>query len=111
MQFADTGGDIDIAGIAFDAHRLQRHRTVETADQRVGRRAVDHRGAGGAADIVAGERAGTDIERRRDNRPDHRGAARVADIDAEFRDRADIVIGATAGAFIAAAKFFDEPRI
>ena len=55
MQFqrADAGGGIE-PDLALDRQRLQRHRTVRAADQRIGADAGDRGRLRGRADIGAG---------------------------------------------------------
>jgi hypothetical protein len=87
----DAGGDIE-TGIALDADRLQRDRAVGAADQNIGADPDADRGAAGGADIIAGERTRPQAGGRREHCPDDHGALRVAYVDAEFRDRAGIVL-------------------
>ena len=94
---SDPGGDIE-TGIAFDADRLQRDRSVGAADQHIGADADGDGGAPRHAAIIAGERPWRDIGGRREHPPNQHAALRESDIDAELVDRAGIVLGRPAGA-------------
>src|SRR5439155_11976752 len=59
----------------------------------IGPRADPDRGAPSSADIVAGQRARGDVGARREHPPNQYAALRISDIDAEFVDRAGIVLG------------------
>ena len=82
FEARDAGGNAQ-AGLTLHADRLQRDRVVRAADQRIGADADADRGAGGRADIVAGEVAAAETAGRREHRPCHRDLLVDADVEAD----------------------------
>ena len=80
-------------GVAFDADRLQRDRTIGAADQYIGAGPDADGGAPRGTDIITVQRTGPEVGGRREHRPNQHAALRIADIDTEFVDSAGIKLG------------------
>src|SRR5438067_13805941 len=87
----DPGCDVETA-VAFEADRLQRNRAVGAADQHIGAGADPNRSASARADVIPRQRSRCEAAARREDAPNQHAALGIADIDAEFVDRAAIVL-------------------
>src|SRR5271165_4150432 len=87
-----SGSDVE-PGISLDAERLQHNGAVRAADERIDADADPDRSAGGASDIIAGQRAWGHARLRREYGPHDHAILGVTDIGAEFRDLARILFG------------------
>src|SRR3972149_5188397 len=91
-QFEFRDGELQVhAAITLEAQGLQRERSVEAADQRVGTAAHADRRARGRADIGAGESAAAGVGRG-EYRPAPPDRAGEAEIGAEAADSAGIAL-------------------
>ena len=78
------------AGLALQAHRLQRDRPVRAAEQRVGAEADAERDVGRAAGIAAGQSTRAEPMGRSEHRPMDDGRLIPADVEAGAADGAEI---------------------
>src|SRR5580704_4038600 len=93
---ATQRGPVDIVpGLALHRKRLQRHRTVRTADQHVGTQARGNGGFSRRAHIGSGQHAGIEIGAG-EHAPDDGAAAGDADVEADARQCSDIGLGRSA---------------
>src|ERR1700722_16297986 len=95
FDHADTARGVQ-TDAALDADRLQGDLLVAAADEHIG--AHTHPDGAGQRSAGVGARDGTrsDIARR-EHQPDHLGFLGEADVDAEFLDRARILLGNAVG--------------
>jgi hypothetical protein len=80
------------AGLAFEAHRLQRKRIVRAADQRIGVSADAEGSAGGQACVISRQIAGRNLPGRGEHRPFQRRLLRDPDVDADPLQQAEVAV-------------------